>query len=187
MDLEKIRKQLKKELKKERFEHTMGVMYTSAALAMCHNQNMESALLAGLLHDCGKLPTVEEQLKRCREYGISLSEAEIAIPALIHAKLGMYLAKREYGVQDEPVLKAILYHTTGRPDMTMLEKIVYLADYIEPGRKPIPGLEEIRKLAFTDIDRAVCVCSENTLRYLEKQGRAIDPMTFQTYEFYNKK
>lgn len=187
MEIEKIRKELKKDLKKERYMHTIGVMHTAAALAMCYGESLKDALLAGLLHDCGKLKTEEEQLKRCKKYGIRLSDAEKEIPALIHAKLGAYLAKEKYEVDNQDILSAILYHTTGHPDMTMLEKIVYLADYIEPGRKIIPGLEEIRKLAFTDIDQAVCQCSKNTLQYLKKQGRSIDPMTAQTYDYYNKK
>ena len=115
---------------------------------------------------------------------MKLSKAEIAVPALIHSKLGACLAEKEYGVKNQRILDAISYHTTGRPDMTMLDKIIYLADYIEPGRKMIPSLPEVRHLSFTDIDQAVCVCADATLKYLQNSNRPVDPMTSKTYEFY---
>ena len=108
------------------------------------------------------------------------------MPALIHAKLGAYLAEREYGVTDREILDSIRYHTTGRPGMTMLEKIVYIADYIEPGRREIPGLAEVRGVVFQDIDRAVCLSAERTVQYLSSSGKSVDPMTVKTYEFYKK-
>lgn len=185
-ELTEIRKRLAKVLKKERFEHTIGVMYTAASLAMRYGADMEQALTAGLLHDCGKFCSAKDQLKLCEKKGIDLTESEIAMPALIHAKLGAYLARHEYGIKDEAVLSAITYHTTGRPDMTMLEKIVYIADYIEPNRKEIPGLAEVRRLAFTDIDQAVCRSAGATTRYLESGGKSVDPMTIRTYNFYKK-
>lgn len=185
-DLEIICKKLKKKLKKERYQHTMGVMYTAASLAMRYDTDVNAALTAGLLHDCGKYPSIDKQMKSCGKYGVILTEDELKIPALIHSRLGACLAEKKYGVEDKDILNAILYHTTGRPDMSLLEKIIYLADYIEPGRKMIPGLTEIRKLSFTDIDGAVRLCAENTLKYLEKSGRFIDPMTKRTYEYYQK-
>ena len=152
-DLEKIRGELKKQLKKERYIHTIGVMYTAASMAMRYGEDIEKAMTAGLLHDCGKFAPAGEQIRLCKKYGLSLKESEVEMPALIHAKLGAYLAKETYKVCDGEILNAILYHTTGRPDMTMLEKIVFLADYIEPGRKMIPGLSDVRSLAFTNINR----------------------------------
>lgn len=184
--LTEIRKRLSKVLKKERFEHTIGVMYTAASLAMRYGEDVEQAMTAGLLHDCGKFCPAKEQIKLCKKNGISLTESEIEMPALIHAKLGAYLASHEYGVKDKDVLSAVTYHTTGRPDMTMLEKIIYIADYIEPNRKEIPGLSEVRYLAFTDIDQAVCRSAGATTRYLESGGKSVDPMTIKTYNFYKK-
>ena len=184
MDIEKIKKKLEKNLKKERYQHTLGVMYTAASLAMRYDENMEEALLAGLLHDCGKFGSVKEQIKLCKKYDLKLTKAELEVPALIHSKLGACLAEKEYGVTNQRILDAISYHTTGRPDMTMLDKIIYLADYIEPGRKMIPSLPEVRRLSFTDIDQAVCVCADATLKYLQNSNRPVDPMTSKTYEFY---
>ena len=186
MENQMIREKLKKKLKEQRYEHTIGVMYTAASLAMCHGADMEKALLAGLLHDCGKYGTGEEQIRRCFKHQVELSDAEIENPALVHAKLGAYYAKSKYEVEDPEILNAILYHTTGHPEMTLLEKIIYIADYIEPGRKQIPGLEQIRRLAFHDLDQAVCLCSEHTLHYLHSQGKRIDPATVETYEYYRR-
>lgn len=185
-EIEKISKKLSKVLKKDRYEHTIGVMYTSASLAMCHGADMRKAMLAGLLHDCGKFAPPKEQIRLCRKYGLTLSESELAMPALIHSKLGSYLAEAEYGIKDSEILNAISFHTTGRPNMSLLEKIVYLADYIEPNRKEIPGLSEVRHFAFTDIDQAVFLSAKATTGYLERGGKAIDPMTINTYHFYKK-
>lgn len=186
MNLEAIENELAQVLKKGRFKHTIGVMYTAGSIAMRYDEDIQTAMLAGLLHDCGKYCSEEEQIALCKEYGIELTEHELEVPALIHAKLGAYLAKEKYHAEDDAVYQAILYHTTGRPDMTMLEKIIYLADYIEPYRKQIPGLDEIRKMTFIDINEAVRLCAENTLKYLKYSGRPVDPMTQYTYEFYTK-
>ena len=104
---------------------------------MCYGADLEKALTAGLLHDCAKGRGVKEQIRYCEKHGILLTEAELAMPALIHAKLGAYLAEKDYGITDPEILDAITYHTTGRPDMSLLEKIIYIADYIEPNRRII--------------------------------------------------
>lgn len=184
--LAEIRKELKKKLKKERYEHTIGVMYTAASLAMCYKADMPKALTAGLLHDCGKFAPPKDQIRLCEKYNIELTKSELEMPALIHAKLGAYLAEHEYGITDKEILDSIAYHTTGRPGMTILEKIIYIADYIEPNRREIPGLSEIRGIVFQDIDRAVCLSAERTVRYLSSGGKAVDPATVSTYEFYKK-
>lgn len=186
-ELKKISKKLAKILKKDRYEHTLGVMYTSASLAMRYGADVGKAMTAGLLHDCGKYLPAKEQIKLCRKKKIALTESELEMPALVHAKLGAYLARHEYGIKDTEILGAVTYHTTGRPDMSLLEKIVYIADYIEPNRKEIPGLAQIRKAAFDDIDQAVCMSAGSTVRYLKNGGKAVDPMTINTYNFYKKK
>lgn len=186
-ELKQISRKLSKILKKDRYNHTLGVMYTAASLAMCYGADIRKAMTAGLLHDCGKYLSAEEQIRLCRKKNISLTESELEMPALVHAKLGAYLARYEYGITDPDILDAITYHTTGRPDMTLLEKIVYIADYIEPNRKEIPGLEQIRRIVFTDIDRAVCLSAGSTVRYLRNGGKAVDPMTVNTYNFYKRK
>lgn len=184
-DLTEIREKVKGHQSDKRFEHTVGVMYTAAALAMCHGANMQKALIAGLLHDCAKSFPSDVMLEYCEQYRIPISEAERANPGLLHAKLGAYLAEKEYGVDDTEILDAICYHTTGRPNMTMLDKIIYIADYMEPNRNQAPNLEQIRGLAFEDLDKCLLQILEATLCYLQTGERAVDPMTEKTYQYYN--
>ncbi|GKH32860.1 bis(5'-nucleosyl)-tetraphosphatase (symmetrical) YqeK [Muricomes sp. OA1] len=179
-----IRRKLEKRLKPERYEHTLGVMYTAASLAMCYETDIHQAMLAGLLHDCGKFCSGKEQIKLCRDCNIALTESELKMPALIHAKLGAYLAEHEYNIKDSDILGAITYHTTGKPQMTLLEKIIFLADYIEPGRQGIPVLKEVRREAFSNLNKAVALSAGSTISYLKNVGREIDPMTVRTYEYY---
>ena len=186
-ELTVIRTKLETKLKEERYIHTLGVMYTAASMAMRHGADIQKSMTAGLLHDCGKYCDVNEQIRLCRKHDIELSDAELEVPALIHAKLGTYLARQEYGITDSEILNAITYHTTGRPSMTIIEKIVYLADYIEPGRKKIPGLSEVRAAAFDDIDSAVRMTAESTLAFLKRAGRKVDPMTEKTCQYYKNR
>ncbi len=183
-ELEKIRKKLSKELTPKRFDHTLGVAYCACSMAMAQGYDFEKALFAGLLHDCAKCMDVEKQLKLCKKYGIDLTKAELESPALIHAKLGAGVARHQYGIEDEEILSAIRWHTTGRPDMSLLEKIVYVADYIEPARKNIPYLEEIRQLSFRDIDEAVKLELKSCLEFLNSKNANIDPITQETYDYY---
>ena len=185
-EFESIRQELKTILKPDRYIHTTGVMYTSASLAMRYEEDIDKAMYAGLLHDCGKFTSGEEQINLCHKYDIELTESELMMPALVHAKLGAYFAEHKYGVTDTDILNSILYHTTGRPNMTMLEKILYIADYIEPNRKMIPKLTEVRSLAFTDINKAIALSASSTIGYLKKAGKPVDPMTEKTLEFYER-
>lgn len=186
-DLKKIRKEMEKMLDPKRYEHTLGVEYTAAALAMRYGADIKNAQLAGLLHDCAKCMSDEKRLKICEKHNISVNEVERRNPYLLHAKVGSFLAMDEYGVRDADVINSILNHTTGRPGMSMLEKIIFVADYIEPGRKHAPNLTEIRKLAFTDLDKALLKVLEDTLSYLQEGGGEMDPMTRKTYEYYCSK
>ena len=182
----KLQKKLKSELDRDRYEHTIGVMHTAACLAMRYDEDMERALLAGLLHDCAKCIPSEEKLKMCKKNHIEISEAERVNTGLLHAKLGAFLAKEKYGIADEGILQAIRVHTTGCPEMTLLDKIVYIADYIEAGRKKLPNHAEVRKLAFCDLDDCLYRILEDSLVYLESKGSVVDPMTEQTYLYYKR-
>lgn len=181
-----IQQKLQHELDEERYQHTLGVMYTSAALAMRHCCDLEQALLAGLLHDCAKCIPNKEKISICQTQGIPVSDVERANPSLLHAKLGAYLAKEQYQVTDRNVLNAISSHTTGRPEMTLLEKIVYIADYMEPGRRNLPNMDDVRFLAFQDIDACLLRILKDSLVYLKTRKMPIDPMTEQTYIYYDQ-
>lgn len=184
-----IESRLQQCLQPKRYLHTLGVAYLSASLAMCHDVSHRDALLAGLLHDCAKNYPEADMLQQCQMLHLPMSEHEMRIPELIHAVYGAYLAKKEYGILQEDMLLAIRNHTLGRPDMSKLEQIVYLADYLEPERTQptVPLLDEIRKIAFTDLDRATLLVSENTIRYFETTKKDTDPMTYKVYEFYKSK
>lgn len=184
--IEDIQNKLRKKLKGSRYIHTLGVEYTSVCLAMKYGEDLEKAELAGLLHDCAKQLPEKKLIKICREHGEKISKMEFQQPFLLHGKAGACLAKDKFGIEDESVLNAIRYHTTGRPDMSLLEKIVFVADYIEPNRKKADNLAELRRLAFEDLDETVLLILEQTLDYLEKTGKEIDHHTIMTRDFYKK-
>ncbi|MBO4457665.1 MAG: bis(5'-nucleosyl)-tetraphosphatase (symmetrical) YqeK [Butyrivibrio sp.] len=183
---QRIRKKLETELKPDRFDHTLGVAYTSASMAMVHGADVEKALIAGLLHDCAKCLSHEEQLEICEKNNIKLSDVERRNHSLLHAKAGIYIARTKYDIYDTEILDAIRYHTTGREDMSLLEKIVYIADFIEPNRKPLKDMDIIRKEAFTDIDRCLAHILHNSVLYLRTIGKECDETTTNAYEFYKK-
>ena len=179
-----LKKDLKKEMDDSRFEHTLGVMYTCAALAMRYEYDLEKAMLAGLLHDCAKCMPNAKKLKMAEKHHLEISSLERKNPFMLHTKLGAFLAKKKYDIEDEEILNAIRWHTTGRPDMTLLDKIVYVSDYIEPRRDKAPNLPKIRQLAFMDLDQALIKILEDTLGYLGDSAEHVDAMTKKTYDYY---
>lgn len=185
-NIREIKEKVKHELDTPRYEHTLGVMYTAASLAMCHGADMEQALIAGLLHDCAKCIPEKQKIELCEKYKLDITAVERANPSLLHAKLGAFLAKKEYHITEPEILQAIQSHTTGRPAMSLLEKIVYIADYMEPGRKTLANMEEVRRLAFGNIDECLYVILKDSLIYLKKKALPVDPMTEKTYEYYKK-
>jgi predicted HD superfamily hydrolase involved in NAD metabolism len=184
MNRSEIRKKLEKQLNKKRFEHSLGVEYVSGCLAMIHGADVEKALMAGLLHDCAKCLSGEEKISKCIKYGIHISKCEKNNPELLHAKLGACYAKIKYEVNDPEILTAIKYHTTGRPAMTLMEKIIFVADYIEPNRRVLPEIELIRREAFADLDKAVVHILRNTLSYLDNTDTETDETSLKTYNYY---
>lgn len=181
-----LRETLKTKLKPSRYEHTLSVSYTAMCLAMRYGCDIGKAELAGLLHDCARQYSKDEILERCLRHGIEVTEEEKANPVLLHAKLGAWMAVHKYQVDDEDVANAVRYHTTGRPGMSLLEKIIYLADYIEPRREKAPDLPAVRPLAFQDIDECVYVVMEGILHYLEDSKSVIDTATREACEYYRE-
>lgn len=185
-DLLQMEKKLKKYLDKSRFLHTQGVMYTCASMAMVYDADMEKAQVAGLLHDCAKCIPNDKKLSMCKKNHIPVSAFESENPFLLHAKLGAYLASEKYHVTDKTVLSAITYHTTGRPMMQPLEKIVFIADYIEPHRNKAPHLSEIRKMAFKDLDECIYMILRDMLQYLRANPKDIDTTTEDAFTYYKQ-
>ena len=177
---------LEQELNYKRFVHTMAVAGTASSLAMCYGMNIQKAELAGLLHDCAKCIEVRKMQKLCEKAGLEITPFEAGSGSLLHSKAGSVLAAEKYGCTDPDILNAIRYHTTGRPGMSLLEKIIFVADYIEPGRYTAKNLPEIRKMAFEDIDEALMKILYDTLVYLNSTGNTVDPMTQKTYDYYRQ-
>ena len=182
-----IKKTVKRELSRERYQHTLGVAYTACCLAMRYGEDMERAYLAGILHDCAKEIPDDEKVELAKKYRLPVNEAEKQNPSLLHSKLGAYLAEARFHVKDAGIRRAILVHTTGRPDMDLLEKIIFIADYIEPNRDRAENLSEIRALAFQDLDRTVLRIAEDTLKYVRSKDKAaVDPNTEAVVNWYRK-
>ena len=184
-NIDLIKADLKEKLPKKRYEHTLGVAYTAAALAMCYGEDILKAELAGILHDVAKAKKSLELKDDMKGYIDPYTDGDyVALiadkaPQILHAIYAPYLAKRDYRIEDKDILSAIRWHTTGKKDMTMLEKIVFVADYIEPNRKKLPDLDRIRTLSFHDISEAVKVIAKSTIEYLGSQGMYIDKFTYE--------
>lgn len=181
-----IRKRLKKKLTPDRYEHSLSVSYTAVALAMRYGCNLDQAELAGLLHDCARQFENQQIYEKCLEKGLEVTADEEKNKVLLHAKYGSYMAAHKYGVDDPDILSAIEFHTTGRPNMSTLEKIIYIADYIEPRRFKADNLEYMRKLAFIDLDEALVKIMTGILEYLDETGGSIDGQTVEACKFYKK-
>ena len=175
---------MEKVMDKKRYQHTLGVAATASCMAMRFQTDPYKAYLAGLLHDNAKCISNDKKLSVCAKNKLSVNAAEEKNPDLLHAKVGSFLAKDKYKISDEQILSAILWHTTGKPEMTVLEQIIYIADYIEPLRKPQKNMEIVRRLAFEDLDRCMLEILSGTIQYLQDKQAAIDEITMKTYQYY---
>ena len=161
-NIEKIKKDLKQVLSERRYEHSIGVMNMAEELAKIYKVDMETAKIAGLLHDNAKEMTKEEMLKYVEENNIEITEFEKLNVPILHEKIGADIAKKKYGVSEQ-IAKAIEYHTTTSPKMDTLAKIIYVSDKVELTRKSEKfDIESERKLATIDLDKAVLLIINNT-------------------------
>lgn len=158
-----------------RWSHTLGVMETAVRLAERYGADPARAELAAILHDAAKAWPIDEQRRFVMEHGLAQDELDYD-PELLHAPIAAYLAETRYGITDREVLDAIRYHTTGRERMTLLEKVVCLADYIEPGRD-FPGVHEIRRLAESNLEGALVAGFDGTISFLLARRKKIFPLT----------
>lgn len=169
-------RELRSHVPPRRFAHSLGVALESVELARLWGVDTDRAWLAGLLHDCAKGIATERQVETCDALGVALDAETRAAPPVVHAFLGAYLARVVYGVRDEAVLRAISLHTVGGPDMTTLDKIVYLSDSTESGRD-FPGVGALRDESRRSLDGALRLCVEAQLRRLAMKGAAAHPGT----------
>ena len=176
-ELSWLREQAYTMLDERRIAHVAGCESEAIELARRWGEDPETAAEAGILHDITKRLSHEEQLNLCEKYAIICDSAERVTPKLLHAKTGAAVARERFGVRDA-VYEAIRWHTTGKPDMTLLEKIIYLADYIEPTRD-FPGVDTLRELAYEDLDRALLLGLQMTIEEVRSHGEEpyIDTLT----------
>ena len=176
---------LKNNLSEKRFLHTMGVAKTAKSLAKAWDTDPDKAFVSGLVHDMAKEIPFDETLRLLEESGIKLSDLEKSIPGILHAPLGAVLAKRIFGIDDEEILDAVRFHTTGRANMSILEKIIYIADFIEPGRC-YEEAEKVRELAFNDLDSAALLESNFVIKFTVDKMRALHPDTIHARNYLLK-
>ena len=164
-------------LKHKRIPHVLGTEQEAIRLAERYGADVEKARRAALLHDCTKKLDMEQQLELCRRYGIQLDGLEQKALKLLHSKTGAAIARDVFGVDDE-IYSAIWYHTTGHANMTKLEKIIYLADYIEPSRD-FPGVDKLRKVCYEDLDRGLLMGLEMTIEEMTSMGNPVHHATIE--------
>ncbi len=183
-DVHRLDDEMKKELKSSRYIHTLGVAHQAYALAIRWNYPAITAMIAGMLHDCAKCISNEKRINVCEKNNIPITEIEYKYPHLLHGKVGAYYCKNKYDIFDEQIAHAISVHTTGCPNMNLLDKIIFVADYIEPGRDKQPRLDILRSMAYIDLDRCVYMILEDTVTYLNESPDMVDPTTIDTYNYY---
>lgn len=176
-EIDKIKEYLEENLSKKRYTHTLGVADEAVKLAKVYSADEDKARIAGLLHDCAKEIKADEAREMlCGKYGIVLDSVTVNTPKLLHAPLGACIMQSEFGICDPQILDAVKYHTTAKANMGILTKIIYIADYIEPNRD-FDGVEELRELAYKDIDKAVLTGLNFTLGELLEDGHMLHPDT----------
>ena len=176
---------LKKNLKEHRLLHSLRVKDMAIKMAKFYNIDSEKTRIAALVHDCAKNKKSEELTNIVKKYGYDINKECKKNIQLLHGLAGAIIAKNLMGIEDQDILNAVRYHTTGRENMSMLEKIIYLADYIEPGRK-YPGVEKVRQLAFQDIDKALINSFNITIKYVIERNEILHLDTIKGRNFLLK-
>ncbi|NLX69492.1 MAG: HD domain-containing protein [Clostridiales bacterium] len=171
---------LKTYLDEERYTHTLGVRDCAVRLAGRYGVDIDKARLAGLLHDCAKCLSKESMMSKMREAGYELGRGIFQNEALMHGPAGAVVARQVFGVQDPEILSAIECHTTGKKNMSTLDKIIYLADIIEPNRD-YPGVDELRAAAMEDLDKAVLLGLRRGIERVLATNRYLHPRTIEAW------
>ena len=183
MILTGMEKKLRASLTEERFIHSLNVRDKAIELAAKYSYNKDKAAIAGLLHDCARDLSPDVAIDLCRKYNIKTDRITKKQTVLLHAWLGAELARTEYGIYDTDILDAIRFHTFGSRKMNLLAKIIFVADCIEPDND-FDGVEEIRSKAYNDIDEAIILTFDFTLRYIISKGELIHPVSIDTRNFF---
>lgn len=177
-----IEKEIIKDIGQTRYAHSLRVMEVALNLSQIYNADKEKVKVAARLHDCGKIQDKTKLLKMTNDFDIILDKYMKYNTELIHGPLGAKIAEMKYKIKDQEILNAIKYHTTGRANMTLLDKIIYIADYIEPGRN-FKGIEELRVLAYKDIDKSIIMAMDKTIELLTANRNLIHTRTIEARNY----
>ena len=178
----KMLMKLRKSLSKKRFDQCLKVMETAEELAIIHECDVKKAKIAGLFHDCAREVPQDHLLKMAEDFGILLDEIQKREKVLIHGPLGAAVARKVYGISDNDILRAIRLHTTGDKDMEMLDKVIFVSDYIEPTRN-FPGIGKIRDMAIENLDEALILALDSTIKYVIAKGKLLHPKTLNARNY----
>ncbi len=181
MNTDSIYNYIEKNFSEKRKVHTEGVRATAMALAEKYGADPHKAEIAALFHDMYRGVPVEVLNYYVKHLG--LPKRYMDNPNLAHGKIAAIIMERDYGISDSDILNAVSFHTTGRPAMSLLEKIIYIADAIEPNRS-YPGVEEVREAAFKDLDEACLLSLNRTIEYVREQGNFLDEDTLDARDYF---
>ena len=173
---------LKNNLKESRYVHTMGVVECAVKLAKLNNVDAVRAEAAALIHDAAKYMNIEKQKEIIKSHGYDIDEVMEESPQLLHGFTASILGKDMMGIEDDELLSSVRYHTTGKKNITTLEKIIYIADYIEPNRD-FPGVDDLRKITFDNLDEGVLQGLSNSIIYVVKNGNMIHPLSLEARNY----
>lgn len=179
---------LKDNLKAARYEHSLSVRDTAVKLAEIYGADIEKARIAGLSHDCAKNMSNDDLLSIALSHNINVDNVYKENPKLLHGFIGAVVAKEKMGIEDEEILSSIAYHTTGKRDMNLLEKIIYIADYVEPLRN-FPGVDNLRKEVTHDLNKAMLMAFDSTIKYVIEREQLLHVNTIEgrNYILYTSK
>lgn len=183
LTIEEIKAYLKENLKESRYTHTLGVAKCAVELSKINNISLERAEIAGLAHDVAKNLSKDQMEKIIKDNNIVLSDVEKNNSQLWHSIIAPIVARDKLNIEDEEILDAIRWHTTGKEDMSVLAKIIYIADMIEENRS-FPGVDEIRKITFEDLDKGVYSGLKHSIEFLLKQDALIDINTINARNYF---
>lgn len=181
--IEKIKQNLKQDISKNRYDHTLRVVLCCEKLAKVYGEDLEKTKIAALLHDSAKFLSKEKVFEMAKDLNLLDDDIYFYNKEIIHGYLGAKLAKVKYNIKDCDILNAIKYHTTGRSEMSLLEKIIFMGDYIEPSRS-FNGIEEIRNLAYKDLDGAMLLALDTNLKFLLEKGKLISRDTIEARNYF---
>lgn len=183
MDIKQIEKTLKGMLPERRLKHSLNVSKCAVKLSEIYKCDKEKAEIAGLVHDCAKYFTDEQIEDSIKRFNVELDPLEVNNIALSHSVIGSYVAVDIFNIKDEEIINAIKYHTTGKENMSLLEKIIYIADLIEEDRN-FPRVEELRELTYSGkLEEALLLSFNNTIKFVIDNNQLIHPRTIKARNY----